>query len=125
MDVLTETLAYEFDHTKPTIARENIDNLLTSLELVKNLIDYPHESDYSEDFFLARSCGIEPNLNTLPHIFKGYFSIPLNDFLTEKYNIELLTEFEEECIKDFPLIDHDQLSHAYSQLLMLYEMCAC
>jgi len=107
------------------VARENIDNLLTILEDIINTLENPHFSVYSEELSFARSDGILPNEKTLPHIFKGYFCIPLNDFLTQEYDVEILSEFEEECNRFLPLLDLDQLVSAYRHLCSLYEICGC
>lgn len=123
MDVLMEGMIVDLDISKPDLARGNIDSLLTSLERMIHLLDYPHASDYSEEFSFAKLDGLRPDSNMLPHIFKGHFSIPLNEFLTENFDPELLTEFEEECIDNLISIDGDQLGRAYRQLLTLYEMC--
>lgn len=102
------------------VARVNVDNLLHSLELVLFLVEYPSQSIYYEEFRDARDMGKYPDDVTLPPIFEKYFSIPLNNFLTNTYTLSRLTDFEEECIKTFSSISFDQLYASYQELLILW-----
>ena len=100
----------------------NVLKLLSALEIINHVIEYPLQSMYWLHFANARHDGIYPKTFKLPSIIDKYFSMPLKEFLTVSVNEKVFKDFEEECLQSCAALDRDQVFTAHNEALYMYHL---
>ena len=101
---------------------QNVQNLLSTLEIINHVIEYPMRSMYWLDFTNARHDGIYPKTFKLPSIIDKYFSMSLKEFLTDSVNEKVFKDFEDECLQSCVMLDRDQVFNAHNEALYMYHL---
>lgn len=102
--------------------RENINSLLRVMEEIDYVCENPMESVYWLSFCNARHDGVQPNTWKFPSIIYKYFPMSFHDFLTVSCDDSVFDSFENECMQSCTTLQPEQVAHAHSEALYLYQI---
>lgn len=119
IDGLPQTLYHSFYNE---CGRDNVDHLLSSLELIYDVLEDPSKSTFWLEFANARYDGIYSSVFKFPSLIDKYFPMSFTDFLTYPCDVNVFKEFEDECLRSCASLDIDQVYHAHNEALYLYNL---
>ena len=119
IDGLPQTLYHSFYNE---CGRDNVDYLLSSLELICYVLEDPSKSTFWLEFANARHDGIHSSVFKFPSLIDKYFPMSFIDFLSYPCDVNVFTEFEDECLRSCAKLDIDQVYRARDEALYVYDL---
>lgn len=107
--------AYPFGNV--AFGKRNVDKLLTSVETINFVVEYPSESIKWLDVQFEDN---QPCDSTFPNMFQKYFyDMTLDEFLSKHIVDKVFQDFENACIQYCSKLSPEQLESVYRNLMYL------
>lgn len=99
---------------------QNLNNIMTALDDIMYLLDYPEQSNYWLRYDSQRCDGVRPNITAFPDIIRNHFTMSVNTFFSSFLSEDIFDNFLAECYKFCASLSRSQVQLAYNQMLFIY-----
>ena len=110
----------QYDDVCSTNGQTNLTNIISSMETVLYMLEYPLESVFWGNYQHDQLYGVLPNLDAFRNIVLKHFDMGVSSFFQgDEVADEIFNDFTDECCTSSSSLSYSQVKAVYENLLLI------